>query len=227
MSLDTASLRLTLRGGPKALLLWLTDPRDREDADALADLIHERRGPSFALAGLRVTDWNRDLSPWTAPPVFGDEPFGGMARETLDLLEAEVLPEIRRRLDREGVSPDLPVCVGGYSLAGLFALWAFYESPTFAACAAASPSVWFPGWDAYADAHAARGPAYLSLGIKEPKTRNRQMATVGDAIRRQLCRFESGGVPCALEWNEGNHFTEPTARTAKGFAWALENMIES
>ena len=227
MSLDTTSLRLTLRGEPKALLLWLTDPRDREDADALADLIHERRGAGFAFAGLHVTDWNRDLSPWSAPPVFGDEPFGGMAKETLDRLEADVLPEIRRRLDREGVSPDLPVCVGGYSLAGLFALWAFYERPLFAACAAASPSVWFPGWDAYADAHAARGPAYLSLGTKEPRTRNRQMATVGDAIRRQLARFEADGVPCTLEWNEGNHFTEPTARTAKAFAWALEHMIES
>ncbi len=26
-----------------------------------------------------------------------------------------------------------------------------------------------------------------------------------------------------LEWNEGNHFTEPEIRTSNGFAWCINN----
>ena len=40
----------------------------------------------FALAAFAVRDWNRDLSPWEAPPVFGKLPFGGMAEETLSFV---------------------------------------------------------------------------------------------------------------------------------------------
>ena len=37
----------------------------------------------FCLIALRVEDWNRDLSPWKAPAVFGSEDFGDGAKETL------------------------------------------------------------------------------------------------------------------------------------------------
>lgn len=40
--------------------------------------------------------------------------------------------------------------LGGYSLAGLFSLWAAYQTNLFAGIAAASPSVWFPGFLDYA-----------------------------------------------------------------------------
>ena len=30
----------------------------------------------FRLIAVSVERWNRDLSPWSAPPVFGNEPFG-------------------------------------------------------------------------------------------------------------------------------------------------------
>ena len=51
----------------------------------------------------------------------------------------------------------------GYSLAGLFALWAVYQTDFFAGTAAVSPSVWYPGWLGYAEEHRALTPAvYLS-----------------------------------------------------------------
>jgi predicted alpha/beta superfamily hydrolase len=155
--------------------------------------------------------------------VFGDAPFGGMARETLDMLEADVLPEIRRRLDREGVSPDLPVCVGGYSLAGLFALWAAHETDAFFGVAAASPSMWFPGFADYMQAHEIRAKrVYLSLGDREERTRNSVMATVGTRIREAYELLRSRGTDCALEWNPGNHFKDPDLRTARAFLWLLK-----
>ena len=38
----------------------------------------------FDMIAVKVDDWNNDLSPWAAPPVFGKEPFGDGAKATLD-----------------------------------------------------------------------------------------------------------------------------------------------
>lgn len=74
--------------------------------------------------------------------------------------------------------------IGGYSLAGLFALWAACQKNVFQGVAAASPSVWFPGFAAYMDEKGIQCEnIYLSLGDKEEKARNPVMATVGDRIR--------------------------------------------
>lgn len=226
MSLHPTPARLCVEGAPRMLLLQLCGTEELPSLDRELDILRTLAGArGFAFAAAAVSDWNRDLSPWPAPPAFGGAAFEGRARETLDALLGGVLPRIHRSLEAEGVSGPLPVCVGGYSLAGLFALWAFYECGAFAGAAAASPSVWFPGWDAFADGRRPPrgGVAYLSLGRREPKTRNRQMATIGDAIERQRARFEAQGAPYVLEWNEGGHFAEPERRTAKGFAWVFNH----
>ena len=56
-----------------------------------------------------MEDWNRELSPWEAPPVFGKVPFGGGAEDTLRFVE-RLLPVLRARLAPGG---DVPVCLGG------------------------------------------------------------------------------------------------------------------
>ena len=123
------------------------------------------------------------------------------------------------------LSTDIPVILGGYSLAGLFALWAAYSSERFQAAAAVSPSVWFSGWlDFIAERSILAKSIYLSLGKKEEKARSKTMAAVGDNIKRQYEMLMSLGINAALEWNEGSHFTEPEIRTAKGFAWCCENI---
>ncbi len=174
-------------------------------------------GAGFTLAAFKVNDWNADLSPWSAPPVFGDEAFGGSAEDTLKYVTQSLLPELV-----QGSRPD--VYLGGYSLAGLFALWASYQTDRFAGIAAASPSVWFPGWIEYASARSIQSPkVYLSLGDREERTRNSVMRTVGDNIRKQLevLQADTGCKECVLEMNQGNHFKEPDLRTAKGFAWLM------
>ena len=52
------------------------------------------------------------------------------------------------------------------------------------------------------------------------------MAAVGDNIRRQYDMLKSMNLNVTLEWNEGNHFTEPEIRTAKGFAWCINNLTK-
>ena len=164
----------------------------------------------FRLIALKVDSWNRDLSPWNAPEVFGDEDFGNGA--SLTLAEILKLTEDRSKT----------YYIGGYSLAGLFALWAAYQTDVFRGVGAASPSVWFPGFTDYMkDNDIICDTVYLSLGNKESKTRNPVMATVGDKIRVAHSILTERGVDCTLEWNEGSHFKNADARTAKAFAWVL------
>ena len=115
--------------------------------------------------------------------------------------------------------------LGGYSLAGLFSLWAAYQTDAFSGIAAASPSVWFPGWMEYAEKNEPKARRmYLSLGDKEERTRNPVLRQVGQCIRRQYDLLIQSGIPATLEWNDGNHFQDADIRCAKGFAWLIQKL---
>lgn len=186
-------------------------PEGMEDE---AERIRKLAGMDFCLLAVKV-DWFRDLSPWKAPAVYGDIPFGDGAGETLD-----------RILELTG-KPGKQYVLGGYSMGGLFALWAACRTDAFSAVAAASPSVWFPGFTEYlTSGRVQTGGVYLSLGDREEKTRNPAMATVGERIRAIHAWLQSQGIPCCLEWNKGNHFMDLEERMAKGFAWAMKGLKE-
>ena len=250
-------------GEPEAILIQPVDDYDIAVLDSEAEHISGLAGgKGFILAAFKIDDWNRELSPWPAPAVFGDEVFGDGAAETLNYITETLLPEIRQRLEmpetpetqddpephqnqetqnapeahqnqetqydpetqhKPGIH-EISVFIGGYSLAGLFSLWASYQTERFSGVAAASPSVWFPGWIEYAGSNVILADkVYLSLGDKEERTRNPVMRMVGDNIRKQL-EILSGASGCSqsiLEMNPGNHFKEPDLRTAKAFAWLL------
>lgn len=164
----------------------------------------------FCLIAVKVDNWNHDLSPWEAPPVFGDESFGDGAKGMLDRI-LELTEDKTKKY-----------YIGGYSLAGLFALWVAYQTDVFEGVAAASPSIWFPGFVDYmqcTDIKAHR--VYLSLGNREAKTKNPVMASVADRIHEAYDILSKQEIESVLEWNEGNHFREPELRMAKAFAWVL------
>ncbi len=121
-------------------------------------------------------------------------------------------------------SPEnVKIILGGYSLAGLFALWASTQTKLFYGVAVASPSVWFPGWMEFEQRHPMQAQhVYLSLGDKEEHTKNTVMAVVGDNIRTLHSRLIERGADCALEWNSGGHFKNADLRTAKAFRWTME-----
>ena len=199
-------------GNPDADIV-LIQPVDDHDLAGIENEIAEIQrltNQDFCLIAVRVGDWNTDLSPWKAPAVFGKEDFGGGADRTL----TEVLKYTE--------DPAKTYYIGGYSLAALFAVWAVYQTDVFRGAAAASPSVWFPGFAEYMKENRIRtGSVYLSLGDREEKTRNPVMATVGDRIRDAYNLLKGQGVNTILEWNQGNHFRDADIRTAKGFAWVM------
>jgi len=218
------------RGGDAAvLLLQPVDEHDEEGLDREIEAIAAGTDVPFLHLAFRVRDWNGELSPWEAPPVFGTEGFGHGAADTRAFIERALIPEVRARF---GLSERIPVILGGYSLAAFFALHSAFETDAFTGIAAASPSVWFPGWIDFVKARRPLAPfVYLSLGDQEAKTRNAVMATVADRIRetRELLSAaadpaKEDGVPTretVLEWNTGNHFRDADLRTAKAFLWCI------
>ena len=196
------------------VLIQPVDSHDLEGIENEVKTISELTNADFRMIAVRVPDWNRDLSPWTAPAVFGKESFGDGAG---DFLEG-ILP----------LCPDGKTCyIGGYSLAGLFALWVAYRTGRFAGVAAASPSVWFPGFTDFMQENRIQSKAvYLSLGDREEKAKNPVMAAVGSRIREAEGILKAQGIPCTLEWNPGNHFRDADIRTAKAFAWVLNHTPE-
>lgn len=215
---STVQFDIYTYGDPAAdiLLVQMVDDHDLEVIESEVSFIEELSGgQSFCLKAVKVDNWNKDLSPWPAPAVFGKEDFGAGAEETLAYLLKEAVPHKTN-------SPQ-KVYIGGYSLAGLFALWAGYQTEVFSGIAAASPSIWFPGFTEYMKENELHARAvYLSLGDREERTRNPVMARVGDAIREAYAHLQETGVDCVLEWNKGNHFKEPDLRTARAFAWVMK-----
>ncbi|MBP5595865.1 MAG: esterase [Pseudobutyrivibrio sp.] len=199
-------------GNPQSdiVLIQPVDDHDLEGIENEYAKIVRNSDKSICLKAVKIDDWNSDLSPWKAPAVFGKEGFGEGAAKTLE----EVL--------KLCVDKSKTYYIGGYSLAGLFALWAAYETDVFSGVAAASPSMWFPDFDEYmAQKEIKTDTVYLSLGDKEEKARNPIMATVGDKIRKAYALLKEQDVNCTLEWNEGNHFKDADIRTAKGFVWVM------
>ena len=204
---------MTTYGNPDAplVLIQMVDDHDLGGMESEAEEIKKLTDADFYLIAVKVADWNADLSPWPAPAVFGSEDFGNGAAATLD----EVL--------KICTGPEKTYIIGGYSLAGLFALWAACQTDVFRGVAAASPSVWFPGFTDYMKDNRIRASSvYLSLGDKEERTRNPRMAVVGDRIREAHELLKNQGVSTVLEWNPGNHFKDPDIRTAKAFAWVMK-----
>ena len=197
------------------VLIQPVDDHDLSWMEIEVSWIKSLAGNDFHLLAVKTNNWFSDLTPWSAPAVFGDLDFGDGAQETLN-----------RILEMTG-KPGKQYVIGGYSLAGLFALWAACQTDRFIGVAAASPSVWYPDFAEYLCSNPAQTKSvYLSLGDREEKTRNPIMATVGDRIRKIFSHMETQGIPCCLEWNEGNHFRDPDIRTAKAFAWVMK-MIQT
>ena len=202
------------------LLLQMTDEHELQHMDNEISAIAQGSAHSFLFAAVPVKNWNDELSPWEAPAVWGTQGFGGNAMDTLRFLMEQVIPTLKQQYP---LPENVKIILGGYSLAGLFALWASTQTDLFYGVAAASPSVWFPDWMEFEQQHPIQAQhIYLSLGDKEERTKNAVMAAVVDNIRTLHSRLAERGADCTLEWNSGGHFKDAGLRTAKAFRWAIE-----
>lgn len=210
--------RMQLQAGKYRLTMYLPDEKPdgiiyipmHGDAQEAMRLLPELRAAIVSVDGF---DWNKDLSPWPAKAVFGDEDFGGAADAFLKTITEELVPAAERAMDIEPLWRG----VAGYSLAGLFAVYAVYKSSLFTRAASVSGSVWFDNWPEFAEntPFAAKVThAYFSVGAKEKKTRNVRMQPVEDNTRRMCELFRERGVKSTFVLNPGNHFVDAQKRLA-------------
>lgn len=191
------------------------------DGSEVYDRCQELDCPPFTLVAIGGLDWNRELSPWRCDGCVRDaEPFGGQASEFLDELLNQTIPQVESSLP----GPPTWRGIAGYSLAGLFSLWALWQTDAFDRAASASGSLWFPGFIDYAHERTmpnAPDAVYLSLGKKETKTPNRMMRHVLDDTRAMEELLVERSILTTLELNPGNHFAQTDLRMARGINWVL------
>lgn len=184
----------------------------KEMAQRLAKVLEGRQTGVFAIEG---EDWNADLSPWSAPAVFkGETDFAGGADVYLDLLCNRVIPQTEETLGLNVVRRGLM----GYSLAGLFSVYAMYKTALFSEIASVSGSLWYDGFVEFMQERTVfckPQKVYFSVGRKEKKTRNRRMAGVEECTLKAKARLEEEGISCLFEINEGNHFYQVEERMEK------------
>ena len=83
--------------------------------------------PPFTLISIPTPNWNDSLTPWRCEGLFAeDKPFEGNARQHLLQLET-IVAQTEKHI---GITPQHR-CIAGYSLAGLFATWAPFNTTLF------------------------------------------------------------------------------------------------
>ncbi len=95
----------------------------------------------FTLVAVSDLDWNHDMVPWDSPPAFKNtNPCTGGGDEYLRLLTEEIIPTTEKALN--GVPRWRGIA--GYSPAGLFVLYAIYQTDLFSRVGSMSGSLLTP-----------------------------------------------------------------------------------
>ena len=221
----------SFRVAGKQVTLYLSQASDQPlivlnnysgDGESVIKAMEEIDTPDCNLLIVGDLKWDHDMTPWYCPPLSeNDTPCTGGADEYLALLLSEILPTAKTMI--KGTAPF--IAIAGYSLAGLFALYAIYQCDAFDRVASMSGSLWFPEFKEYVLAHQpkkALEKLYVSLGDKEAHIRNAVLKNVQDNTEVIATHFKQNGVNVTWELNPGNHFKDAALRSAKGIKAILD-----
>ena len=190
-----------------------------QEGEAVCRQLRAGGCPDLSLVAVGGLDWSRDMAPWDCPPISAKAaPCTGGADEYLAVLLHRIMPAA------EQLVPGSPAWRGiaGYSLGGLFAVYALCRTDVFARAASVSGSLWFPGIGGYLLAHPPlRRPdcIYFSLGDREDRTRNPFLRAVRQNTEQIAAFYAGQGVDTVFQLNPGSHFRDVPQRTAAGLRW--------
>jgi len=207
----------TILGDLKAstFLMYLVDESNPEDYEQIYQKIFNEF--QLCMIAVSIHDWQGELSPWAAPAIFGKHDFAGNA--SLLLLELESFWMWFEK-DNQIETNQLYLC--GYSLAGLFSLWASSQTNLFKKIAAVSPTVWYLNFVEYMQQNPIQTrEVYMSLGDKEANAKNKVMATVRDCFDAVIQILQKQDIQLTYEYNPGNHFQDVELRMTKGIRQLL------
>lgn len=208
------------------IYLHATQP---EEGLAIAEaLSRNQKSQEVILVSIYTNDWNGNLTPWPAKKAFAKgEDFTGQAEEYLQLLTTELIPQIEELISKQGIVMRRRM-LAGYSLAGLFTLYAVTKTNLFQAVASVSGSLWYDDFAEYFIRQVSEWKLnkelvckhiYLSLGDKEARTNNERMAKVQDKTEEIYHVLCLAGIDTFYELNPGNHFANVEDRMAKAITW--------
>lgn len=176
---------------------------------------------SFTLVSISDLDWDHDMAPWDCPPIFKNtQPCTGGADDYLKLLTEIIVPTVENNL----AGTPCWRGIAGYSLAGLFAVYAIYQTDLFSRVGSMSGSLWFSGIKEYIFSHEPKCQPdymYFSLGDKESKTRNPILQSVQSNTEEIQTFYQEKGINTVFQQNSGNHYNHSTERTTAGIGWLL------
>ena len=187
-----------------------------DEGEAVYQELRKQNAPECSFLSISISDWQREMSPWPAAALSKDgESFSGGADVYLENLLSVILPWATERIHGKASF----IGIAGYSLAGLFALYALYKTDAFTRVASMSGSLWFPGIKEFCKENAMKSlpeKLYLSIGDKESKTRHPILKSMQENTEELLKHFKSKGIETTYEINSGNHFQDVNLRCAKG-----------
>ena len=193
-----------------------------DEGEAVYQELRKQNAPECHFLSIGISDWQREMSPWPAAALSKDgETFSGGADAYLESLRSTILPWAEERIYGKASF----IGIAGYSLAGLFALYAMYKTDVFSRVAGMSGSFWFLGFKEFCKENTMKilpEKLYLSVGDQESKTRHPILRTMQENTEELLGYFRSLGIPCKYELNRGNHFQDVNLRCAEGILELLQ-----
>lgn len=187
-------------------------------------LLQSMQAPAFNLVTITIPYdlWSHVLAPWNTPENYPDYvACTGGAPEFLKGFVEEIIPECESKL-----KPVSYRAMAGYSLAGLFGIYAMCCTPMFERVMSASGSLWFPGFDQWFMEHLPLHlpeSVYFSSSADEYNTTNKFLAPVKPITEQIREWLADHGVETTFTLNQGNHYQDVIPRTAAGIFWMLEH----
>lgn len=183
--------------------------------------------PALNFVLLNANNRTDDYTPW---PLQASETmpmdFGGKAEEHLSFITTHVIPFCESEYGFAS-SAEKRV-IGGYSLGGLFSLYAVVNTDLFRTVLSCSSSLWYPGFLDYLKEHpfkAVHPKLYMSVGDQEGMTSTNLTAdqTLNTLALKEWIepKFQAGDFQFTLE--EGNHGNDIPGRACRAVEWVEEN----
>lgn len=188
---------------------------------------------NFIILTISNFSWNDDLSPYYQEDVFKNKyssDFKGKGDIFLNKIVNDILPKVREYLFLKHNIKLSNIGIGGYSLAGLFALYSLYQVDIFSFALINSASLWFNNFIKYIKANKISknvSNIYISLGNKEHLTKNSTLSKIKDLtleVVNYLSSLDDPKIKICYKENEGNHFKNNDLRVADSIIYIVNEL---
>ncbi|MDD6239967.1 MAG: alpha/beta hydrolase-fold protein [Eubacteriales bacterium] len=208
--------RYSAYGEEDAPILILHHGDEEEDYSSYEDYF---KAHQILFIKIQGNKWERDFSPFPCSKVFrGGKDFQGGAESYRKKFVSEVVPFL---LVHYSLTPDR-IILSGYSLAGLFALYAS-QCSLFTDINSVSGSLWFPDYvESLKMQKVYANNIYLSIGDRESVSRSPILQTGVEKQKKAYQELVAKKKNVTLVLEKGGHFDNPEKRVLHGIEWLFK-----